>query len=300
MREKRREERGERREFVKKKSLGQNFLTSDRIPIRMAEELFNQNNQSASPSPYTLTTSPCAVLEIGPGLGILTRQLAIRAEKVVAVELDEKLLPILNENFADVKNVKFIHSDILKTDIRKIIAEEFSGHRYSVCANLPYYITTPILLYLLEGDYGFESIMLMVQKEAATRLLSPPSSEGYGAVNAILSYYGAAERLFNISAACFSPKPKVDSAVIRIRPYKEKPVKPLDENLMFRVIKAAFESRRKTLLNSISSAFPELSRDKVEEAISKTCSPALRGEVLNIKQFARISDEIHITFAKKN
>ncbi len=266
-------------EFTKKKALGQNFLTNDSIPKRIAEECG--------------VDSDSAVIEIGPGMGILTNQLALRAKKVVAVELDDELIPILKDRFCDSDNVEIIHSDILKCDIGGIIKEKFASMPVYICANLPYYITTPIIMMLLEGGYGFESITVMVQKEVADRLCSSAGSTEYGAVTASVSYYGKVEKLFKVGAACFSPKPKVDSMVIKITPYKSKPVKPINEKLFFRVIKASFATRRKTLLNSLSSAFGEVPKAELERIITARFPSTVRGETLSVSEFAYISDEIN-------
>ncbi len=266
-------------EFTKKKALGQNFLTNDRIPERIAEECGVDANS--------------AVIEIGPGMGILTNQLSLRAKKVVAVELDDELIPILNERFCNRDNVEIIHNDILKCDINGIIKEKFASLPVYVCANLPYYITTPIIMMLLEGGYSFEAITVMVQKEVADRLCSPAGSDTYGAVTASVSYYGRVEKLFKVGAACFSPKPKVDSMVIKITPYKDKPVKPDNEKLFFRVIKASFATRRKTLLNSLSSAFGNVPKAELERIITARHPATVRGETLSVQEFAYISDEIN-------
>lgn len=267
-------------EFTKKKALGQNFLTNDQIPRRIADECGVDKDS--------------AVIEIGPGMGILTNQLAMRAKKVVAVELDDDLIPILTERFKGTDNIGIIHNDILKCDINGIIKDNFGGLPVYVCANLPYYITTPIIMMLLEGGYGFEAITIMVQKEVADRLCSPAGSSEYGAVTASVSYYGKVEKLFKVGAACFSPKPKVDSMVIKITPYKDKPVKPDNEKLFFRVIKASFATRRKTLLNSLSSAFgSEVSKAVLERIITARFPATVRGEALTVEEFAYISNEIN-------
>ncbi len=267
-------------DFVKKKALGQNFLTNDRIPERIAEEC---GVDRAS-----------AVIEIGPGMGILTNQLSIRARKVVAVELDDELIPILEERFCNRDNVEIIHNDILKCDLNAIIRDKLEGMPVYVCANLPYYITTPIIMMLLEGGFGFEAITVMVQKEVADRLCSPAGSSEYGAVTASIAYYAKVEKLFKVGAACFSPKPKVDSAVIKITPYKDKPIKPDNEKIFFRVIKAVFATRRKTLLNSLSQHFgSEIPKAELERIISARYPMTVRGETLTVAEFAYISNEIN-------
>lgn len=265
--------------FNKKKALGQNFLTSDKIPTRIAEVCGIDRD--------------CGVIEIGPGMGILTKQLAVRAAKVVAIEIDEELIPILEERFADADNVKIINKDVLKCDLGSIIKEEFGGMDCAVCANLPYYITTPIIMALLEGNYGFRAITVMIQKEVAERLCAPAGSPVYGAVTAAVNYYASVKKQFNVGAANFSPKPKVDSAVITITPYKDKPVKPQNEKLFFAVLKAAFATRRKTLVNSLSTAFNKISKGDIQSIVSAHHSPTVRGEELSVAELAQISDEIN-------
>jgi len=265
--------------FNKKKALGQNFLTSDKIPTRIAEVCGIDED--------------CGVIEIGPGMGILTKQLALRAAKVVAIEIDEELIPILEERFSAADNVKIINKDVLKCDLGSIIKEEFDGMDCAVCANLPYYITTPIIMALLEGNYGFRAITVMIQKEVAERLCAPAGSPNYGAVTAAVNYYASVKKQFNVGAANFSPKPKVDSAVITITPYKDKPVKPQNEKLFFGVLKAAFATRRKTLVNSLSTAFNKISKGDIQSIVSVHHSPTVRGEELSVAELAQISDEIN-------
>ncbi len=265
--------------FTKKKALGQNFLTSDKIPIRIAEACGVDKN--------------CGVIEIGPGMGILTKQLSLRAAKVVAIEIDSELIPYLEERFSDTDNVKIINNDVLKCNLNEIIKQEFNGLDCVVCANLPYYITTPIIMALLEGGYGFRNITIMIQKEVAERLTAPPASAQYGAVTAAVSYYAAVKKQFNVGAANFSPKPKVDSAVITITPYKDKPVKPDNEKLFFRVLKGAFAMRRKTLVNSLSSVINELSKDDIQSIVSSLHSPTVRGEELSVAQLSEISNRMN-------
>ncbi len=265
--------------FTKKKALGQNFLTSDKIPIRIAEACGADKG--------------VGVIEIGPGMGILTKQLALRANKVVAIEIDEELIPILEERFAETDNVKIINRDVLKCDLKAIIKEEFEGLDCAVCANLPYYITTPIIMALLEGNYGFKSITIMIQKEVAERLCAKAGSANYGAVTAAVNYYASVKKQFIVGAANFSPKPKVDSAVITITPYEEKPVKPDNEKLFFGVLKAAFATRRKTLVNSLAGAFGTVSKSDIQSIVSANHSPTVRGEELSVAELAQISNEIN-------
>ena len=266
--------------FVKKKKYGQNFLTSDRIPSRIAAE--------------SGITSECGVIEIGPGLGVLTKQLLAVAKKVVAIEIDTELIPILTEKFADEENFRLINEDVLNVDLDKLIAEHFPDMPVCVCANLPYYITTPILMKLLEGKHGFRTITVMVQKEVAQRLCSKCGDSEYGAITASVNYYASVKRLFPVKAGSFSPPPKVDSAVIRFDLYDTPPVTPVDENTFFAVIRAAFAQRRKTLLNALCTAFSDrLSRDELAAIITEAgLTQDVRGEKTDNKTLCFISDKI--------
>ncbi len=266
--------------FVKKKKYGQNFLTSDRIPARIAAE--------------SGITSECGVIEIGPGLGVLTKQLLAVAKKVVAIEIDTELIPILTEKFADETNFCLINEDVLNVDLDKLINEHFPNMPVCVCANLPYYITTPILMKLLEGKYGFRTITVMVQKEVAQRLCSKSGDSEYGAITASVNYYASVKRLFPVKAGSFSPPPKVDSAVIRFDLYDTPPVTPADEDTFFAVIRAAFAQRRKTLLNALCTAFSDrLSRDALADIIAEAgLTQDVRGEKTDNKTLCFISDKI--------
>ena len=193
------------------------------------------------------------VLEIGPGIGVLTEQLALRAEKVAAVELDERLLPVLEETLGAFDNVRVIHGDVLKLDLHKLLEENFFGLKAAVCANLPYYITSPVIMALLESRLPVESITVMVQKEAADRLCAAVGSRDAGAVTVAVNYYAEAEKLFDVPAGSFLPAPKVNSSVIRLTVRPEPPVALTDEALFFRVVKAVFAQRRKTAANSVSA-----------------------------------------------
>lgn len=261
------------------KKFGQNFLISPSVPERIAE-------QSGG--------SECdGVLEIGPGIGTLTSQLCQRYGKVVCVEIDRGLLPVLEKTLAEYDNVEVINDDIMKVDISKLISEHFDDGNIYVCANLPYYITTPIIMKLLEAHAGFSSLTFMVQKEVAARFTAAPGTAEYGAITASISYYGTVKRLFSVPAGCFMPAPKVDSAVIQIIPHKTPPVSPLDEELFFKVIRAAFENRRKTLVNALHNSFPNLSKIELQNCL-EACSlnSNIRGETLNIKEFCNISNKI--------
>ena len=274
-------------EFKKKKQYGQNFLTNVAIPRRIAAE-------------SGITAEDC-VIEIGPGFGILTRELSAIAHKVVAIEIDTELMNILPEKLAGCETVKVINADILKTDVSKLIADEFEGRNVCVCANLPYYITTDIVMKLLEGNYGFKTITVMVQKEVAERFCSKAGSDGYGAITASISYYASVKRLFTVKAGSFDPKPKVDSAVIRFDVFDKPPVSPLDKDILFNVIKAAFSQRRKTLLNSLFSFFgQQLNKEQLTEIIlSADLSETVRGEELDIFAFSKIADLIYTKITKE-
>lgn len=264
-----------------KKKYGQNFLTSPTVVERIAD----------SPA---LGEGKLGVLEIGPGIGVLTVELCKRYHRVVSVEIDPAMVAILEKTLDGIDNVRVIESDVMKVNLRGLVAEHFSDcDRVAVCANLPYYITTPILMALLESGVAFESITVMVQKEVADRLTAPAGSDCYGAVTAAVAYYGRASRLFTVSAGNFVPAPKVDSAVVRIQLYSEPPVRVPDEKLLFSVIRAAFGQRRKTLLNALTSAFPTLPKAKLSEMIGSLGYPAtVRGETLSIEEFGRLSEAI--------
>lgn len=270
-------------DFKKKKQYGQNFLTNSAIPKKIAAE--------------SGITAEDGVIEIGPGFGILTRELCSIANKVVAIEIDTELMNILPEKLTGIDNYKILNEDILKTDIAKLIADEFPNRQVSVCANLPYYITTDIVMKLLEGEYGFKTITVMVQKEVAERFCAKAGTAGYGAITASISYYASVKRLFTVKAGSFDPKPKVDSAVIRFDVYKTPHVSVLDKDTLFEVIRAAFSQRRKTLLNTLASAFNNyLSKEQIAEIIRKCgFSETVRGEELDIYNFAKIADLIFKT-----
>ncbi|MBP3436476.1 MAG: 16S rRNA (adenine(1518)-N(6)/adenine(1519)-N(6))-dimethyltransferase RsmA [Clostridia bacterium] len=259
-----------------KKGFGQNFLINPCVPSDIADACADKKEMF--------------ILEIGPGIGCLTKELALRYEKVVAVEIDKGLIPILGKTLADFDNIKVIEADILKTDLKKLIAEEAAGREASVCANLPYYITTPVLMYLVESGVPFRSITVMVQKEVAERLCAPAGSSEYGAITAVLGYYGKANMLFGVSADNFVPPPKVDSAVVRIDLYPAPLYAPKDKKLFFGLIKAAFEMRRKTLVNAISSHYPFPKAQIAEALASLGLAADIRGERLSTEDFCRLSD----------
>ena len=262
-----------------RKEFGQNFLTNRIIPEEIAEQ--------CADDPESM------ILEIGPGIGCLTAELACRYAKVVAVEIDKGLIPVLDKTLAEFDNVTVINDDVMKIDLPKLIAEHSEGRPVSVCANLPYYITTPILMMLLESGINFRTITVMVQNEVAQRLVAPPGKADYGAITAMLGYYGTGRKLFKVSAGCFVPAPKVDSAVIRIDLYREPKYKPRDERLMRNLIKAAFEMRRKTLQNAISAKLQGYTKDEVKEAIVAIGHPeTVRGERLSTEDFVKLSDAL--------
>ncbi len=260
-----------------RKDYGQNFLTNRMIPEEIAEQCTD--------------TEDSLIIEIGPGIGCLTQELAERYSRVVAVEIDRGLIPVLERTLADYDNVTVINNDIMKLDISELVSEYSEGRPVSVCANLPYYITTPILMHLLESGVKFKTITVMVQNEVATRLCAPAGNSEYGAITASLNYYGSVRRLFKVSAGCFVPAPKVDSAVIRIDLYDKCPFDIKDEKLFRALIKAAFEMRRKTLVNAVTSKLPHIEKQRLSAALSELGLPeTVRGERLTTEDFANLSN----------
>lgn len=259
-----------------KKQFGQNFLISEAVPRRIAE-----------------SGAAKGTLEIGPGIGTLTRELCERAEKVVAIEIDTTLMPILEKTLADFQNVKVINKDVMKVDLAALLEEEFAGFdEIAVCANLPYYITSPVLMKLLESKAPFKSITVMVQKEVAIRLAAEAGSETYGALTAAVSYYASVKKLFDVPAGCFMPKPKVDSAVVKLSLYEKPPV-DCNETTLFKVIKGAFAQRRKTLVNSLSTVIGHIPKAALAEIIVSCGYPeTVRGETLDINAYAKIANAI--------
>ena len=263
-----------------RKEFGQNFLTN----ISVVEDIAD----SCCDDPHS------TILEIGPGIGSLTRELAERYEQVVALEIDKGLIPVLKYTLGEYRNVTVINEDVMKADLDAILAPYFEKGPVSVCANLPYYITTPILMKLLESGLPFENITIMIQSEVADRLCAPAGGKNCGAITAVLNYYGSPEKLFTVKADNFIPAPKVDSSVVRIHLYSEKPVKPLDEQTFFRTIRAAFEQRRKTLPNALSAVFGEISKEDITDIIVACGHPAtIRGEKLSVEDFATLSDALY-------
>ena len=234
------------------------------------------------------------VLEIGPGIGTLTQYLATYAGHVVAVEIDRTLLPILKDTLSEWDNVEILSADILKTDIRKIAEEKNGGKPIKICANLPYYITTPILMALLESGAPISDLTVMVQKEVAERMVTSPGSKEYGALSLAVQYYTKPEISFIVPPSSFMPRPHVDSAVVHMELYREPPVDVTDEKMLFRVIRASFNERRKTLLNGLSHFQEfEFSKEEIAGAIERcNLSPSVRGEKLTLAEFAELANEL--------
>ena len=278
-----------------KKSLGQNFLISPSVPKKIAAASLNLSAQIEIKT--EVEDADAGVIEIGAGVGALSQELCKLYKKVVAVELDRKLEPVLGEIFGGTENFKVVYSDILKVDLKALVESEFSGYKQlNVCANLPYYITTPVLVYLLESGVKFNAITIMIQKEVAARLCAKPGGENYGSITLFLNYYGEIKKLFDVSASNFYPPPKVTSSVVRIIPYdiKMPRVMPKDEAILFKIIRAAFEQRRKTLVNALSSAFTgdyDISKSQIAAIIEEVTGDVnIRGETLSIESFTAIAD----------
>ncbi|MBQ9937402.1 MAG: 16S rRNA (adenine(1518)-N(6)/adenine(1519)-N(6))-dimethyltransferase RsmA [Oscillospiraceae bacterium] len=261
------------------KALGQNFLINPDVCPKMAEMCFEGNDDFG-------------VIEIGPGIGVLTKELCKKAKKVVAIELDKRLLPILDKTLKEFDNIEIISGDAMKLDLKKLIEEKFKGLKVAVCANLPYYITSPIIMGLLEKQLPLDNITVMVQKEAADRLCAAPGERECGAVSAAVSYYSKPEILFSVDRESFIPAPKVDSSVIRLKIRENAPITPKDEELFFRCVKAAFAQRRKTVLNSLSATL-SLNKQELSDALSKNgVSPTLRAEALSMDKLNRLCDAV--------
>ena len=260
------------------KAKGQNFLIAGWVPEQIAEDAG--------------VDCTAGVLEIGPGIGPLTQQLALRAGKVCAVELDERLKPILQQTVGEFENLEILWGDVLKLDVPALVQEKFSGLRPMACANLPYYITSPILTALLEAEC-FESVTVMVQKEVAQRIAAKPGTADYSAFTVFCQYYAQPELLFDVPAGCFLPQPKVTSAVITLRTRKTLPWEIADKAVFFKTVRASFAMRRKTLQNGLAAGFPELGKQGAGAVIKACGLPAnVRGETLDIAGFAVIANEI--------
>ena len=262
--------------FTFSKGLGQNFLVNPSVCPRMAEECG--------------ADSGVGVLEVGPGIGVLTHELCLRADKVVSVELDQRLPEVLAETLAEHKNFKLVSGDIMEIDVRKLIEEEFKGLDVVVCANLPYYITSPIIMKFLEEKLPIKSLTVMVQKEAADRLTAKVGSRESGAVTVAVAYYSAPEFLFNVSRGSFMPSPNVDSAVIKLNISDKPNVEVKNEKDFRKVVKAGFSQRRKTLSNSLSSGLG-ISKQDANSLIEKAnLAPSIRAEKLSLEDFGRLTD----------
>ena len=265
-------------EFCFQKKFGQNFLIDGHVLDKIIAGAG--------------VTKDDMVLEIGPGIGTMTQYLAEAAGKVVAVEIDRNLLPILQETLADYDNVKVIHADVLSLDLEKLVQEENGGRPIKVVANLPYYITTPIIMALFEQHVPLANVTVMVQKEVAARMKSGPGSKDYGALSLAVQYYAEPYIVANVPFNCFMPRPNVDSAVIRLTRYEEPPVQVNDEKMLFKIIRASFNQRRKTLQNGLNNSSElNFTKDQIAAAIAEAgFSPSVRGEALTLEQFAKLTD----------
>ena len=260
------------------KSLGQNFLTAAWVPEDIAAAGVPEEGMG--------------VLEVGPGIGCLTRELSKRAERVMSIELDKALKPILAETLADCKNVEVLFGDALKLDLAALAEEKLGGLKKAVCANLPYNVTSPLLTAFIQAGC-FDSITVMIQREVARRICAAPGCPDYGAFGIFVQWHMETELLFDVPPSCFMPQPKVTSSVIRLKKRREHPAQVEDEKLMFRIIRAAFNQRRKTLVNALSSQLGGITKEQAEEAIANCgFDTRIRGEALNIGGFAKISDKI--------
>lgn len=260
------------------KSMGQNFLTAAWVPRDIADNAELDEGTG--------------VLEVGPGIGCLTKQLSLRAGKVLSVELDNALRPILAETLSECENVEVIFGDVLKQDLPALVKEHFAGMRCAVCANLPYNVTSPLLTAFIEAEC-FETITVMIQREVARRICAAPGTADYGAFGIFVQWHMETELLFDVPPSCFIPQPKVTSSVIRLRRRAEHPAETTDEQFLFKVIRAAFNQRRKTLINAISSQIPGITKEQAERAVTESGFDArIRGETLDIGKFATIADKL--------
>ncbi len=270
----------ERNGFTFSKALGQNFIINPSVCPRIAQM------GGAAPG--------VGVIEIGAGIGVLTAELAKAADKVVCIEIDSRLLPILDETLAEFNNITIINEDVLKVDLHQLIAQEFAGMEVVVCANLPYYITSPILMALLEQRLPIQSITVMVQKEAAQRICAKPGTRESGAISAAVSYYSRPQVLFQVSRGSFMPAPDVDSTVIRLDINQVPPVEVSSEKRLFAVIKGAFAQRRKTVLNTLSSSLG-ISKEELKEVLERAgVKQTARAEELTLQDFGRIANALEI------
>ncbi len=269
----------EKHGFTFSKALGQNFLINPDVCPEMARQAVTGENDG--------------VIEIGAGVGVLTAELCKRAKKVVSIELDKRLLPVLDETLGEFDNFEVVNEDILKVDLHKLIREKFSKcENVSVCANLPYYITSPVIMKLLEDKLPVKQIIVMVQREAADRLTAPVGSRESGAITVAVNYYAEAEKLFNVSKGSFVPSPKVDSAVIRLTVYEKPPIETKDEELFFKTVRAMFMQRRKTALNSVSAGLG-VPKDAVARALEMTgLDINIRAEKLTLSQLCEFTNNL--------
>ncbi len=269
----------EKHGFTFSKALGQNFLINPEVCPEMARQAVTGENDG--------------VIEIGAGVGVLTAELCKRAKKVVSIELDKRLLPVLDETLKEFDNFEVVNEDILNVDLHKLIREKFSDcENVSVCANLPYYITSPVIMKLLEDKLPVKQIIVMVQREAADRLTAPVGSRESGAITVAVNYYAEAEKLFNVSKGSFVPSPKVDSAVIRLTVYEKPPIETKDEELFFKTVKAMFMQRRKTALNSVSAGLG-VPKDAVARALEMTgLDINIRAEKLTLSQLCEFTNNL--------
>lgn len=270
----------QKHQFHPQKKYGQNFLIDPNVLERIVRAA-------------DITKEDC-VLEIGPGIGTLTQYLAEKAREVLAVEIDRELIPVLEDTLSGYDNIEIINADILKLDVRKLVMEKNEGKPIKVVANLPYYITTPIIMELLESRLPVESITIMVQKEVADRMQSGPGTKDYGALSLAVQYYAKPEIVANVPPNCFLPRPNVGSAVIRLTRYTDPPVHVTDEKFLFALIRASFNQRRKTLLNGLSNASGlGLSKEKIAMTIEQMgLSPTVRGESFTLEQFADLANKL--------
>ncbi|HHX62770.1 MAG TPA: 16S rRNA (adenine(1518)-N(6)/adenine(1519)-N(6))-dimethyltransferase RsmA [Epulopiscium sp.] len=270
--------------FVFKKKFGQNFLINNDVLDEIIEAADLGGNDY--------------VLEIGPGIGCVTQALLVNAKKVIAIEIDKLLIPILEDNFGECPNLKLINNDVLKVDLHELIKEEMKdepqGSKIKVVANLPYYITTPIIMMLLEERLPIETITVMVQKEVALRMHAEPGTKQYGAITVALNYYASSYLVTEVPRDCFMPSPNVDSAVIQLRLHEKPPVEVRDETFLFKLVKAAFSQRRKTLLNTLfSQGDLDISKDDLKEVLDGSgIGASVRGETLSLEKFAELTNII--------
>ena len=266
--------------FKFSKSLGQNFLIDSNVVDNIVE------GAQIGPDDY--------VIEVGPGIGTLTREISKRAKNVIAVEIDKNLIPILGKTLSDLENVELINEDILKMDIKKVIDEKFEGKRVKLIANLPYYITTPIVMRFIEEEIPVSSIVVMIQKEVADRMNASPSTKEYGSLSVAVQYYCETEIVTNVPKTVFIPQPKVDSTVIRLDVLENPRIKVMDKKLFFKVVKGAFSKRRKTILNCLGSYDMGMPKEDIKRILqSAGIDPVRRGETLSIDEFATLANEFY-------